>query len=165
MNMLLLCLLIDAALKNCMLWCAQALKVISSLKLYTLIFYFRNFWFDSCQVKADLDDDHCWHKAWKFYGLYHVNFSYCPLTSEQTFFNMFEALSDVFYYKSYENLLTLYQEEPLPNFSDTLGKFFSLAASSPKYLEKLQVVGEEYSAKEARINRLYVQVSGYKNYM
>ncbi|XP_059221145.1 angiotensin-converting enzyme [Stomoxys calcitrans] len=116
-----------------------------------------NFWSDSCLPKADLEDDHCWHKAWKFYGLYHVNFSYCPLTTEQTFFNMFEALSDVFYYKSYENLLTLYQEEPLPNFSDALGKFFSLAASSPKYLQKIKVVGEEYAEKEARINRLYIQ--------
>ncbi|XP_075154173.1 ance-2 [Haematobia irritans] len=116
-----------------------------------------NFWTDSCQSKADLEDDHCWHKAWKFYGLYHVNFSYCPLTTEETFFNMFEALSDVYYYKSYENLLTLYQEEPLPNFSDALGKFFSLAASSPKYLQKMKVVDEEYSQKEARINRLYIQ--------
>uniref|UniRef100_A0A1I8NXE9 Angiotensin-converting enzyme n=1 Tax=Stomoxys calcitrans TaxID=35570 RepID=A0A1I8NXE9_STOCA len=116
-----------------------------------------NFWSDSCLPKADLEDDHCWHKAWKFYGLYHVNFSYCPLTTEQTFFNMFEALADVFYYKSYENLLTLYQEEPLPNFSDALGKFFSLAASSPKYLQKIKVVGEKYAEKEARINRLYIQ--------
>ncbi|XP_061387296.1 angiotensin-converting enzyme-like [Musca vetustissima] len=115
------------------------------------------FWSESCQAKADLEDDHCWHKAWKFYGLYQVNFSYCPLTTEETFFNMFEALSDVYYYKAYENLVTLYQEEPLPNFSDTLGKFFSLAASSPKYLKKMKVVGEEYSSKEARINRLYIQ--------
>ncbi|XP_005183218.3 angiotensin-converting enzyme [Musca domestica] len=115
------------------------------------------FWSESCQPKADLDDDHCWHKAWKFYGLYHVNFSYCPLTTEETFFNMFEALSDVYYYKSYENLVTLYQEEPLPNFSDTLGKFFSLAASSPRYLKKMKVVGEEYTGNEARINRLYIQ--------
>ncbi|KAI8121090.1 Angiotensin-converting enzyme [Lucilia cuprina] len=115
-----------------------------------------NFWQDSCEAKADLEDDHCWHKAWSFYGLNHVNFSYCPLISEPTFFNMFEALSDVYYYRAYENLTTLYQEEPIPNLSDALGKFFSLTASSPKYLERLKLVDSSYSTKEARINRLYV---------
>lgn len=71
---------------------------------------------------------------------------------------MFEAVSDIYYYRAYENLTTLYQEEPIPNLSDALGKFFSLAASSPKYLESLKIVDSSYKSKEARINRLYVHV-------
>lgn len=72
---------------------------------------------------------------------------------------MFEALTDVYYYKAYENLTTLYQEEAWQNFDETLGKFFSLVATSPKFLGSLQVVGSSYLNKETRINRLFTQVN------
>lgn len=100
----------------------------------------------------------CWHKAWKFYGIKRVNFSYCPLVDEERFFNMYEALSDVYYYRAYDQQPTLFAEEPFPNFSEALGKMFSLSASSPRYLEKLKVLERGLVSKELRINRLYWQV-------
>lgn len=73
---------------------------------------------------------------------------------------MYETISDVYYYRSYQQVQpTLFQEEPIPNFAETLGKVFSLAASSPRYLEKLHLVGAGFQNKEARINRLYMQVN------
>ncbi|XP_054743919.1 angiotensin-converting enzyme isoform X2 [Anastrepha obliqua] len=117
------------------------------------------FWMQNVRPKADLDDEsmRCWHKAWKFYGTQRVNFSYCPLVDEERFFNMFEALTDVYYYRAYEHQPTLFAEEPFPHFSDALGKMFSLAASSPRYLEKLKILDRGLVSKELRINRLYWQ--------
>uniref|UniRef100_A0A0A1X184 Angiotensin-converting enzyme n=1 Tax=Zeugodacus cucurbitae TaxID=28588 RepID=A0A0A1X184_ZEUCU len=117
------------------------------------------FWSNNARPKADLDEEsmRCWHKAWKFYGIKRVNFSYCPLVDEERFFNMFEALADVYYYRAYEQQPTLFAEEPFPNFSDALGKMFSLSASSPRYLEKLKVLERGVVSKELRINRLYWQ--------
>ncbi|XP_067625379.1 angiotensin-converting enzyme [Eurosta solidaginis] len=117
------------------------------------------FWSENARPKANLDEEsiRCWHKAWKYYGIKRVNFSYCPLVDEERFFNMFEALTDVYYYRAYEHQPTLYAEEPFPNFSDAVGKMFSLAASSPRYLEKLKFVDTGMISKELRINRLYWQ--------
>ncbi|KAM7351041.1 ance-2 [Cochliomyia hominivorax] len=137
----------------------------AQVNFWNAVAYFRSlgmpsleesFWENNSEAKADLELDHCWHKAWNFYGLHHVNLSYCSLINEATFFNMYETVSDLYYYRAYENLITLYQDEPLPNLSDALGKFFSLAASSPKYLQKLKLVDSNYSSKEARLNKLYV---------
>lgn len=102
----------------------------------------------------------CWHKAWKYYGgVDRVNFSYCQTIDEERFLNMFEAVSDLYYHQAYKGQPTLFQEEPFPNFSDALGKVFSLAASSPKYLERIGLIRSGYTSYEARINRLYLQVS------
>lgn len=118
------------------------------------------FWSHNARPKADLDEEdmRCWHKAWKFYGIERVNFSYCPLVDEERFFNMYEALTDVYYYRAYDQQPTLFAEEPFPNFSDALGKMFSLSASSPRYLEKLKLLERGLVSKELRINRLYWQV-------
>ncbi|XP_036321245.1 angiotensin-converting enzyme [Rhagoletis pomonella] len=117
------------------------------------------FWSENARPKADLNEEsmRCWHKAWKFYGIQRVNFSYCPSVDEERFFNMFEALTDLYYYRAYEEQPTLFAEEPFPNFSDALGKMFSLAASSPRYLEKLKALDRGLISKELRINRLYWQ--------
>ncbi|XP_036216019.2 angiotensin-converting enzyme [Bactrocera oleae] len=117
------------------------------------------FWSHNARPKADLDEEdmRCWHKAWKFYGIERVNFSYCPLVDEERFFNMYEALTDVYYYRAYDQQPTLFAEEPFPNFSDALGKMFSLSASSPRYLEKLKLLERGLVSKELRINRLYWQ--------
>ncbi|XP_037928131.1 angiotensin-converting enzyme [Teleopsis dalmanni] len=114
------------------------------------------FWTDNTMPRADTDDVTCWHKAWKYYGNQHVNLSYCPITNEERFMNMFEAISDVYYYQAYQDQPTLFEDEPFPNFSDALGKVFSMAASSPKYLEKLKIIENKFTTKDARINRLYV---------
>ncbi|XP_017108669.2 angiotensin-converting enzyme [Drosophila bipectinata] len=103
------------------------------------------------------DDDRCWHKAWRYYALPRMNFTYCPLKDEERFFNMFEAQSDVHFYRSASVQPTLFQEEPFPNFSDAIGKCFSLAASSPRYLQKLGLVRDKkWKELPARLNRLYV---------
>uniref|UniRef100_A0A1A9WU16 Angiotensin-converting enzyme n=1 Tax=Glossina brevipalpis TaxID=37001 RepID=A0A1A9WU16_9MUSC len=112
---------------------------------------------EDSKIKADLNDASCWHKVWRFYNLRRVNVTYCPYVNERTFFNMFEALTDVYYYKAYENLTTLYQEEAWPYFDETLGKFFSLVAASSKFLENLKIVQSSYNNKEIRINRLFTE--------
>ncbi|XP_030377148.1 angiotensin-converting enzyme [Scaptodrosophila lebanonensis] len=107
---------------------------------------------------ANLDGDRCWHKAWRFYDLPYTNFSYCALNDEERFFNMFEAQSDLHYYRSTSEQPTLLREEPFPSFSDAIGKSISLAASSPRYLHKFGLTrGAEWRDLPARLNRLYLQ--------
>ncbi|KAH8287896.1 hypothetical protein KR018_006541, partial [Drosophila ironensis] len=109
------------------------------------------------QPVASEDDDRCWHKAWRYYTLPRMNFTYCPLNDEERFFNMFEAQSDIHYYRSAGVQPTLLREEPFPNFSDAIGKCFSLAASSPRYLQKIGLLRDpKWKELPARLNRLYV---------
>ncbi|KAH8353754.1 hypothetical protein KR059_004174, partial [Drosophila kikkawai] len=104
------------------------------------------------------DDDRCWHKAWRYYALPRTNFTYCPLNDEERFFNMFEAQSDLHLYRAASAQPTLLREEPFPNFSDAVGKFFSLAASSPRYLHKMGLLRDgQWKGLPARLNRLYIQ--------
>ncbi|KAH8274068.1 hypothetical protein KR044_009466, partial [Drosophila immigrans] len=110
------------------------------------------------QTVASLYEDQCWHKAWRFYTLPSANFSYCPLNDEERFFSMFEAQSDLHYFQAAAAQPTLLQDEPFPNFGDALGKCFSLAASSPRYLRKLGLLrGTQWLGLPARLNRLYLQ--------
>ncbi|KAH8378414.1 hypothetical protein KR093_011248, partial [Drosophila rubida] len=110
------------------------------------------------QPVASLNEDQCWHKAWRFYTLPSVNFSYCPLNDEERFFGMFEAQSDLHYFQAAAAQPTLLREQPFPNFGDALGKCFSLAASSPRYLRKLGLLRDmQWLSLPARLNRLYLQ--------
>ncbi|XP_060649932.1 angiotensin-converting enzyme [Drosophila nasuta] len=114
-------------------------------------------WSNAKTVAAH-NEDECWHKAWRFYTVTSVNFSYCPLNDEERFFSMFEAQSDLQYYQASAAQPTLLQEEPFPNFGDALGKCFSLAASSPPYLRKLGLLrSKKWLDLPARLNRLYLQ--------
>ncbi|SPP82519.1 angiotensin-converting enzyme [Drosophila guanche] len=114
-------------------------------------------WTNAQSVAAD-DDDRCWHKVWRYYTLPRTNLTYCPLNDEERFFNMFEAQSDLYYYRAASGQPTLLRDEPFPNFSDAIGKCFSLAASSPRYLQKLGLLQEgKWLELPARLNRLYVQ--------
>ncbi|EDW51699.1 angiotensin-converting enzyme [Drosophila sechellia] len=114
-------------------------------------------WTYAQKVSSD-DDDRCWHKAWRYYALPRTNFTYCPLNDEERFFNMFEAQSDLQYYRAASIQPTLLQEEPFPNFSDAIGKCFSMAASSPRFLRKLGVLRDnKWKELPARLNRLYIQ--------
>ncbi|KAH8410152.1 hypothetical protein KR009_007031, partial [Drosophila setifemur] len=109
------------------------------------------------QPVSSEDDDRCWHKAWRYYALPRMNFTYCPLNDEERFFNMFEAQSDFHFYRSASVQPTLFREEPFPNFSDAIGKCFSLTASSPRYLQKLGLLRDgKWKELPARLNRLYV---------
>ncbi|EDW75767.2 uncharacterized protein Dwil_GK15021 [Drosophila willistoni] len=104
------------------------------------------------------EEDHCFHKAWRFYALRQINFTYCPLNDEERFFNMFEAQSDVHFFRATAEQPTLLQEEPFPHFSDAIGKCFSLAATSPRYLHKIGLIREsKWFELPARLNRLYIQ--------
>ncbi|XP_037711430.1 angiotensin-converting enzyme [Drosophila subpulchrella] len=114
-------------------------------------------WTYAQKVASD-DDDRCWHKAWRYYALPRTNFTFCPLNDEERFFNMFEAHSDLHYYRAASVQPTLLQEEPFPNFSDAIGKCFSMAASSPRFLRKLGLLRDaKWKELPARLNRLYVQ--------
>ncbi|KAM8715212.1 hypothetical protein ACLKA7_002284 [Drosophila subpalustris] len=114
-------------------------------------------WAHAQPVSAQ-NEDHCWHKAWRFHTLSRTNFSYCPLNDEERFFDMFEAQCDLHYFRAATVQPTLLREEPFPNFGDALGKCFSLAASSPRYLRKLGLLqGTQWLGLPPRLNRLYVQ--------
>lgn len=72
---------------------------------------------------------------------------------------MFEAQCELQYGRAAARVQpTLLREEPFPNFIDALGKCFSLAASSPRYLRRLGLLqGDQVWALPARLNRLYLQ--------
>ncbi|EDW57558.1 angiotensin-converting enzyme [Drosophila virilis] len=112
----------------------------------------------NAQPVASHNEDSCWHKAWRFYTLPTNNFSYCPLSDEERFFNMFEAQLELHYFRAAAAQPTLLREEPFPNFMNALGKSFALAAASPRYLRKLGLLRDaEWSGLPARLNRLYLQ--------
>lgn len=124
---------------------------------FNYIYHFSSLWTYAQKVSSD-DDDRCWHKAWRYYALPRTNFTYCPLNDEERFFNMFEAQSDLQYYRAASIQPTLLQEEPFPNFSDAIGKCFSMAASSPRFLRKLGMLRDnKWKELPARLNRLYIQ--------
>ncbi|XP_033236370.1 angiotensin-converting enzyme-like [Drosophila pseudoobscura] len=111
----------------------------------------------NAQVVAADDDDSCWHKVWRYYTLPITNFTYCPLNDEERFLNMFEAQSDLYYNRAASGQPTLLRDEPFPSFGDAIGKCFSLAATSPRYLQKLGLLQEgKWLELPARLNRLYV---------
>lgn len=120
--------------------------------------YCRALW-DYAQPVANGNEDECWHKIWRFHTQQRTNFSYCPIQDEERFFGMFEAQCELHYWRAAAAAQpTLLREEPVPNFVDALGKCFSLAASSPRYLRRLGMLhGEQVWALPARLNRLYLQ--------
>ncbi|XP_034473943.1 angiotensin-converting enzyme [Drosophila innubila] len=116
-----------------------------------------SFWSHAKPVTTS-NEDQCWHKAWRFYAMSGTNFSFCPLNDEERFFDMFEAQCDLHYFRAATAQPTLLREEPFPNFSNALGKCFSLAASSPRYLRKLGLLqGKQWWGLPSRLNRLYMQ--------
>ncbi|XP_055905902.1 angiotensin-converting enzyme [Eupeodes corollae] len=118
----------------------------------------QTFWIQSARPKFDVDERlmTCWSKTWKYYSSDKINLSFCPMADEERYTNMFEAVSDYYYFKSYRNQPTLFQEEPLPNFGEAIGKAMTLSATSPRFLEKIGMGGPVYSSYEGRINRLYL---------
>lgn len=71
---------------------------------------------------------------------------------------MFEAQCDLHYFRAAAVQPTLLREEPFTNFGGALGKCFSLAASSPRFLRKLGLMqGTQWLGLPSRLNRLYLQ--------
>ncbi|KAH8400528.1 hypothetical protein KR222_002982, partial [Zaprionus bogoriensis] len=125
-----------------------------------LIFQYicRSLW-DYAQPVASRNEDDCWHKAWRFHARASTNFSYCPLNDEERFFSMFETQCELYCSRAAAAAQPiLLREEPFPNFVDALGKCFSLAATSPRYLRRLGLLqGTQVWSLDARLNRMYLQ--------
>ncbi|XP_055852108.1 angiotensin-converting enzyme [Episyrphus balteatus] len=118
----------------------------------------QSFWVQNAKPKFEVDERlmTCWSKTWKYYNSDQIKLSYCPMADEERYMNMFEVLSDYYYFKSYQGLPTLLQEEPLPNFGEAIGKALTLSATSPRFLAKTGLASADYGSYEGRINRLYL---------
>lgn len=116
------------------------------------------YWMQNSAPKYNADETYltCFNKVFKFFGLLEDKMAYCPQIDQTRFFGMFETVAQLHYSKSYKTQPFLFQEPLIPNFSDALEKLFSIAASSPRYLERIGLILKEETDYENRINRLYV---------
>lgn len=117
-----------------------------------------HYWLQYAAPKQNADETHliCFNIIWKFHGLPESKMSYCPQVDQTRFYSMFETLALLHYSRIYKSQPYLFQDEMFPNFNDAVEKLFSLAASSPKYLERIGFITSEETSYEHRINRLYL---------
>lgn len=117
-----------------------------------------HYWLQNTAPKHNVNEIHliCFNRVFKFFGLTESKMAYCPQVDQTRFYGMFETVAQLHYSRSYKAQPFVFQDELFPNFSDALEKLFSLAASSPKYLERIGLISKEETDYEHRINRLYV---------
>lgn len=117
-----------------------------------------DYWLQNTAAKYNSDETYltCFNRVFKFFGLPESKMAYCPQMDETRFYGMFETVAQLHYSRSYKEHPFVFQEELFPNFNDALEKIFSLAASSPQYLERIGLISKEETDYEHRINRLYI---------
>lgn len=117
-----------------------------------------HYWLQNTAPKNDANETFliCFNRVFKFFGLPENKMAYCPHVDETRFYGMFETFGQLHYSRSYKGQPFVFQDELFPNFNDALEKIFSLAASSPKYLERIGLISREETDYEHRINRLYI---------
>lgn len=68
---------------------------------------------------------------------------------------VFHEMGHVYYFLLYKDLPSVYREGANPGFHEAVGDVFALSASTPKHLEKLNLLKNYVHDEEAKINELY----------
>ncbi|XP_055372206.1 angiotensin-converting enzyme [Condylostylus longicornis] len=117
-----------------------------------------DFWDKNVLPKGDPSETYlyCTNKVYNYYGKNtSPKMTHCPNVDNLRLMNMFETVSTLHFHKESKIQPTLFQMEPFQDFYESLGKVFSLSATTPKYLEKIGILPSDAYNAERRLNRLY----------
>lgn len=102
----------------------------------------------------------CHASAWDFYIIDDVRIKQCTRVTMDQFFTVHHELGHIQYFLQYQHLPFIYRAGANPGFHEAVGDVLSLSVSTPKHLERVGLLKNYKRDDEARINQLFLAVSG-----
>lgn len=115
------------------------------------------FWEKSVLEKpTDGRDLICHASAWDFYLVDDVRIKQCTRVTMDQFFTVHHELGHIQYFLQYQHLPFVYRTGANPGFHEAVGDVLSLSVSTPKHLERVNLLKNYKRDDEARINQLFL---------
>ncbi|XP_017857190.1 PREDICTED: angiotensin-converting enzyme [Drosophila arizonae] len=117
----------------------------------------QEFWDKSIIEKpTDGRDLVCHASAWDFYLQNDVRIKQCTQVTQSQLFTVHHELGHIQYFLQYQHLPFVYRTGANPGFHEAVGDVLSLSVSTPKHLEKINLLHNFVLDEEARINQLFL---------
>ncbi|KFB40453.1 hypothetical protein ZHAS_00007933 [Anopheles sinensis] len=113
------------------------------------------FWEKSVFEKRENSRDLCHTNMWDFYRKDDVRIYKCTRINMYDFFLVHHELAFIQYYLQYQHQPSVYRDEPMPGFYGAIARVVAMSVSSPKHLQKIELLKDFVMDEESKLNQLY----------
>lgn len=115
------------------------------------------FWEKSILTKQEGVDMICHASAWDFYDGKDFRIKQCTRVNMEDLLTAHHEMGHIEYYLQYKDQPTVFKEGANPGFHEAVGDVISLSASTTSHLNKIGLLKDDSTDKEALLNHLYAK--------